>query len=107
MQRGARLHVPTRPGVSQIGPAEVLDTRSLQRFLPSLRVHLLDGLPLVGEHVAPMLADLATHNCHSIFVERDDNRLPGLRLIRVNPPDPTKAIQRFFRKYLSLVYSRT
>ena len=40
IRRRAVLHTPAGPGVPQVMPAEVLDTRAVQRLIPSLRADL-------------------------------------------------------------------
>ncbi len=57
IQRRAVLHVPARPRMPQVMPAEVLNTGALQGGVPALRADLLDRLPAKAEHVGGMLAE--------------------------------------------------
>src|SRR5665213_3743124 len=92
MQRRAMLHMPARPGVPQVVPAEVLDARALQRAVPSLRADLTNRPPAKTEHVGFMVPDPAADDEHGLRIERHRNRLPRLRLIRMNPRQPPHQI---------------
>jgi|SRR5580765_6630899 len=74
----AVLHVPARPGVSQVVPAKVLDTRTLERVVPSFRADLLDRLTSVGEHPARVLASLRLQHSHCLVVERHASVVSGI-----------------------------
>src|ERR1700731_4845208 len=79
------LHVPTRPRVAQVVPPKALDTGALERVVPSSLVDLLDRLTLVGKHPSRVLPPMLAHDLHGRVVERHGDRLPGLRLVRMNP----------------------
>src|SRR6266513_2307977 len=92
-ERCPALHVPTRPGVAHVVPAKVLDTCTLERFVPSSRADLLYRLSLVAEDMQRMLASLRPQHLHRRVVERDGDRFPGLRLVRMNPRELACAIE--------------
>lgn len=56
MQRCSVLHMPTRPSVPEIMPAEVFNSRILQSLVPSLGADLRNRATLVAEYVRLMLA---------------------------------------------------
>lgn len=82
VQRRPVMHVPRRPGVAQILPAEALDTGALERVVPGSCADLPHRIAVVGEHVQRVLPLLPGDDLERRLVERHRNRLPGFRLVR-------------------------
>jgi len=92
MQWRSRLHVPACPGVPQVVPSEVFDAHSLQRRAPRFRIHLAHRFPAKAEHMRWVLPQLRAYHRARGRTQRNRNRLPRLRLIRVHPRGTSREV---------------
>jgi hypothetical protein len=71
-----------------------VDARPPECLVPSRRADLLDLATFEREHDVPVLADLLLQDRHGFAVQRHRNRLPGLRLVWMNPSETAIEIDR-------------
>jgi hypothetical protein len=94
-ERRAVLHVPTRPGMPEIVPAEVLDAGALHRQIPRAGTHLMDALSFVGEHPSRVHPVPLAQDLHRRAVQGHRDRLARLRLIGMNPRELARQVHLF------------
>lgn len=77
--------MPSGKRMAQVMPAEVFDSRTLQRRPPRLRVDLDDGLTLVSENMRAVVAFAPLKHRHSHRIQWHRMRVTILMLIRSDP----------------------